>query len=162
MTTLSQNSREIICNRFKNFYTKKTIPDDFHNFLFSWYWKIIHNLYATANFFFLVYLFSFSFCRRTAGTSRYRIYQPSEIQVAFVTQSAAVVPGPPIMEILPHPKYHPVTHDNDIAVVKLSRKIKCGKFTRPICLPRPNMSVKHCKNFFTVGWGTVKGGRTGI
>ena len=54
-----------------------------------------------------------------------------------------------------HPNYRTYSHKNDIAIIKLSRKVHFNVFIQPICLPSPTLRFPTNENFkcFVSGWG---------
>jgi len=51
-------------------------------------------------------------------------------------------------------------HD-DVALLKLSEKLKFGKYVQPICLPEQGYSFKTAQPFVAVGWGSLEEGGWG-
>ncbi|XP_055544670.1 serine protease snake-like [Wyeomyia smithii] len=58
-----------------------------------------------------------------------------------------------IAELIPHPEYKQTSQYNDIALVKLERKVIFSPYIRPICLP--TKSDLNNKRAIATGWGTI-------
>jgi len=57
-------------------------------------------------------------------------------------------------KIFIHGKYKRQNHQNDIALVKLERKVKLGKYVSPVCLPEKDDDLAiPGKHGFVAGWG---------
>ncbi|XP_078348810.1 uncharacterized protein LOC144633803 isoform X2 [Oculina patagonica] len=60
-------------------------------------------------------------------------------------------------KIFIHDNYKRQSHENDIALIKLNRKVKLGKYVSPVCLPdlalRGNDLATPGKHGFVAGWG---------
>ena len=56
-----------------------------------------------------------------------------------------------VERIFKHPSYNQQTVDNDIAVLKLSRAAKFGKYVGPVCLPQQGSSVAVGTNCYITG-----------
>lgn len=53
-----------------------------------------------------------------------------------------------------HSNYKRQNHENDIALLKLERKVKLGKYVSPVCLPEENEDLAAPgKHGFVAGWG---------
>lgn len=53
-----------------------------------------------------------------------------------------------------HNNYKRQNHQNDIALVKLNRKVKLGKYVSPVCLPEMNEDLAiPGKHGYVAGWG---------
>lgn len=60
----------------------------------------------------------------------------------------------PVSKIFSHPSYQRSTLNNDIAIIKLSRPVKFGKFVSPVCLPDNDVPVgTEC---YITGWGKTR------
>ncbi|KAL6468287.1 hypothetical protein MHYP_G00239640 [Metynnis hypsauchen] len=63
----------------------------------------------------------------------------------------------PVSKIVSHPKYNPVTVDNDIALLRLATPVKFTDYILPACLPSRSLAerVLHLNGTQTVvtGWG---------
>ncbi|XP_066509082.1 vitamin K-dependent protein C-like [Hoplias malabaricus] len=63
----------------------------------------------------------------------------------------------PVSKIIPHPKYNPLTVDNDIALLRLATPVKFNQYILPACLPSRSLAerVLHLNGTQTVvtGWG---------
>ncbi|KAL7842053.1 hypothetical protein SRHO_G00237420 [Serrasalmus rhombeus] len=63
----------------------------------------------------------------------------------------------PVSKIVSHPKYNPVTVDNDIALLRLATPVKFTNYILPACLPSRSLAerVLHLNGTQTVvtGWG---------
>ncbi|XP_052895118.1 venom protease-like [Anopheles moucheti] len=58
-----------------------------------------------------------------------------------------------IAERIPHPEYKQTSHYNDIALIKLSRKVVFSPYIRPVCLPvQQTISQKRA---IATGWGAI-------
>lgn len=107
-------------------------------------------------------LFFFSREKPTLGQKQaLEFLNPSEITVAFLTETEEVEPGSSIEEIIPHPEFsvNPLRHD--IALLKLSRKLVCSQFRNPICLPLADLTVRRGEQFTVSGWGSEVSGSIG-
>ncbi|KAH8024255.1 hypothetical protein HPB51_022374 [Rhipicephalus microplus] len=61
-----------------------------------------------------------------------------------------------IDQLILHPDYRKVKkYDNDIALVRLSRKISYNEYAQPACLPSLTLSDTNGINVTVVGWGQV-------
>lgn len=58
-----------------------------------------------------------------------------------------------ISEVFVHPKYDPVTVDNDIALLKLRQPLKINKHVSPVCLPKDTDVMKDNARGTILGWG---------
>lgn len=56
-------------------------------------------------------------------------------------------------ERIPHPEYKQSSHYNDIALIKLSRKVIFTPYIRPICLPLQASGPQ--KRAIASGWGAI-------
>ena len=57
----------------------------------------------------------------------------------------------PVEKIFKHTSYNPQTINNDIAILKLSRAAKFGKFVSAACLPQQGVSVVVGTNCYITG-----------
>ena len=55
--------------------------------------------------------------------------------------------------LYPHPKYNPLTVDNDIALIELDEPVYFNDYLRPICLPDPTDVTPAGTRCYAVGWG---------
>ncbi|XP_058981501.1 uncharacterized protein LOC109611842 [Musca domestica] len=62
-----------------------------------------------------------------------------------------------IENIISHPEYSSEDHINDIALIKLDRKVQFKEHIKPICLPI-HLYTPTEENFFIAGWGHTKNG----
>ncbi|VVC44556.1 SRCR domain,Low-density lipoprotein (LDL) receptor class A repeat,Peptidase S1A, chymotrypsin [Cinara cedri] len=65
-----------------------------------------------------------------------------------------------VAKIIRHEKYNnggPVQHDNDVALFKLSEKLRFHEFLLPVCLPKPYMILKPNISCTVIGWGRRNG-----
>ncbi|XP_055636299.1 serine protease snake-like [Toxorhynchites rutilus septentrionalis] len=58
-----------------------------------------------------------------------------------------------IAELIPHPEYRQISQYNDIALLKLDRKVIFSPYIRPICLPLTGTLTN--KRAIATGWGTI-------
>uniref|UniRef100_A0A1S4GZD7 Uncharacterized protein n=2 Tax=Anopheles gambiae TaxID=7165 RepID=A0A1S4GZD7_ANOGA len=58
-----------------------------------------------------------------------------------------------IAERIPHPEYKQTSHYNDIALIKLNRKVIFSPYARPICLPLQAAIPQ--KRAIATGWGAI-------
>ncbi|KAL3201305.1 hypothetical protein MRX96_042975 [Rhipicephalus microplus] len=66
-----------------------------------------------------------------------------------------------IDQLIMHPDYRKVKkYDNDIALVRLSRKISYNEYAQPACLPSLTLSDTNGINVTVVGWGASVRGRS--
>lgn len=62
--------------------------------------------------------------------------------------------------ILIHNNYNSGTHENDIAVVKLSRPIAFNKNIHIVCLPEATQNISPGSTAYVTGWGSqISGGK---
>lgn len=47
---------------------------------------------------------------------------------------------------------------NDIALIRLNRKVSFSFYVQPICLPPPEMKLKTNETLMISGWGRTKTG----
>lgn len=63
----------------------------------------------------------------------------------------------PVQQPITHPKYNPITVDNDIAMLRLAKPVKFSTYILPACLPTKNLAERmlHRNGTVTVvtGWG---------
>ncbi|XP_073688771.1 trypsin-like [Garra rufa] len=60
-----------------------------------------------------------------------------------------------VIQIINHPKYDPDTHDNDIALVKLSSSVTFNDYISPICLAAAGSTFAEDTESWVTGWGTL-------
>ncbi|XP_018311399.1 trypsin-7 [Mycetomoellerius zeteki] len=58
-----------------------------------------------------------------------------------------------IASIICHEKYHPLTYDYDVALIKLSTLLTFKQNIKPILLALPSMSIKTDTKVIVTGWG---------
>ncbi|XP_018401165.1 PREDICTED: trypsin-7-like [Cyphomyrmex costatus] len=58
-----------------------------------------------------------------------------------------------IASIICHKKYHPLTYDYDVALIKLSTPLTFGENIKPILLALPSMNIKTGTQTVVTGWG---------
>jgi len=67
-----------------------------------------------------------------------------------------------LTKVVVHPLYgspNEVQHSNDIALLKVDRKIKFNKHIQPICIPKNVSDLVHVgKSAFVTGWGRINEG----
>eukprot|EP00112_Aurelia_sp_Birch-Aquarium-sp1_P007983 Seg1871.3 transcript_id=Seg1871.3/GoldUCD/mRNA.D3Y31 product="Transmembrane protease serine 9" protein_id=Seg1871.3/GoldUCD/D3Y31 len=63
-----------------------------------------------------------------------------------------------LSRVINHPRYNSRTQDNDIALLRLSRKVKFTKYIRPACLPSAAAVIRDGADAFVSGWGTTREG----
>lgn len=67
-----------------------------------------------------------------------------------------------VAEIFEHEAYNPrsLSKENDIAVIRLARKVSYSEYIRPICLPTGNIGNTSLDNvnFTVAGWGRTETG----
>ena len=60
-----------------------------------------------------------------------------------------------IAEIIMHPDYSHITHNNDVALFRLAEELTFSQEVRPVCLPRSDVSeMMMC---MVTGWGRTQG-----
>ena len=62
----------------------------------------------------------------------------------------------PIAEIILHPSYNPNNYDNDLALVKLSRKAALNDRVRTACLPDQTANFTAGEKCYIAGWGLLE------
>lgn len=65
-----------------------------------------------------------------------------------------------ISEYIKHPEYKPPLSYNDIALLKLDRKVNITRSVLPACLPEPEKRFDRKANVSTAGWGKLGFGGT--
>ncbi|KAF8788614.1 Acrosin-like protein [Argiope bruennichi] len=78
-------------------------------------------------------------------------YPPERFQVGILNNSGTRVPVQ-VVKLIAHPLFSINGRINDIALMKLSRPIRCGKLNAPICLPKRSRN-KIGDNLIVAGWG---------
>ncbi|KAK9758840.1 Trypsin [Popillia japonica] len=61
-----------------------------------------------------------------------------------------------VSNVIPHPDYHPLSKNNDIALIRLSRQVKFTNFIRPACLWN-TFNVRQ-NSAIATGWGATENG----
>jgi len=61
-----------------------------------------------------------------------------------------------VERIFKHPSYNKRVINNDIAVLKLSRAAKFGKYVSSACLPQHGASVAEGTHCYITGWGKIR------
>ena len=64
-----------------------------------------------------------------------------------------------IAEYIIHPGYKKPSSYNDIALVRLERKVTLSRAVLPACLPQPQYRLENKQNMTTLGWGLLGTGR---
>ncbi|CAL7945824.1 unnamed protein product [Xylocopa violacea] len=78
--------------------------------------------------------------------------------------TAANVQRIPVSDIISHPKYKRTSNYNDVAILKLKRKVQLTDTVKPVCLqtkPLPNLNtvrVASRTSFLVIGWGATNFG----
>ena len=62
----------------------------------------------------------------------------------------------PIAEIILHPSYNPNNYDNDLALIKMSRKAALNDRVRTACLPDQTTIFKAGDKCYIAGWGLLE------
>ena len=62
----------------------------------------------------------------------------------------------PIAEIIFHPSYDPSNYENDLALIKLSRKATINDRVRTVCLPDQNSTFAVGQKCIIAGWGLLE------
>jgi len=66
-----------------------------------------------------------------------------------------------LKRIIPHPRYDPLTYDNDMALMELETPVTLTQNILPICLPSPSHQFPAGQAAWITGWGaTREGGRS--
>uniref|UniRef100_A0A672S2F7 Trypsin-like n=1 Tax=Sinocyclocheilus grahami TaxID=75366 RepID=A0A672S2F7_SINGR len=65
-----------------------------------------------------------------------------------------------VTQIIIHPKYHPDTFDNDIALVQLSSSVTFNDYIRPVCLAAAGSTFAAGTESWITGWGKLNFGDT--
>ncbi|XP_067314563.1 trypsin-like [Pseudorasbora parva] len=63
-----------------------------------------------------------------------------------------------VVKIIVHPSYDSNTHDNDIALLRLSSAVTFNDYIRPVCLAALNSSFPSGTSSWITGWGDVQSG----
>uniref|UniRef100_A0A8D2ZJN8 Transmembrane serine protease 2 n=1 Tax=Scophthalmus maximus TaxID=52904 RepID=A0A8D2ZJN8_SCOMX len=63
--------------------------------------------------------------------------------------------GKTVDKIINHEKYDAETHDNDIALLKLSTPLTFTKTVKPVCLPNFGLNLSAGHQAWITGWGTL-------
>lgn len=63
-----------------------------------------------------------------------------------------------VKTILTHKNYNSITHENDIAVVKLERDVDFTKNIHRVCLPVATQNISPGSTAYVTGWGSQKYG----
>ncbi|KAG5334118.1 TRY7 protein, partial [Acromyrmex charruanus] len=58
-----------------------------------------------------------------------------------------------IASVICHKKYHPLTYDYDVALIKLSTPLTFGEYIKPILLAFPLMNITTGTQAIVTGWG---------
>lgn len=53
-------------------------------------------------------------------------------------------PSRSVDRIVLHPDFQPHNYNNDIALLRLSRRAELNPLVRPVCLPPPDQQVRDC------------------
>ncbi|XP_053341164.1 transmembrane protease serine 4b [Clarias gariepinus] len=69
----------------------------------------------------------------------------------YLTSSRAV----PVESIVMNQAYDPVSHDYDIAMVRLASEVLPGATIHPVCLPPYQLSISVGDNLVVTGWGIL-------
>lgn len=56
-----------------------------------------------------------------------------------------------VSQIILHPKYYPVSLNNDIALIKLAKPVSFNNYIQPICLPSVNEKIQYGKVCYVAG-----------
>ncbi|XP_062870573.1 transmembrane protease serine 2-like [Trichomycterus rosablanca] len=64
-------------------------------------------------------------------------------------------PGINITKIVKHPDYDKVTHENDIALMKLNTLLIMSPSVSPVCLPNSGMDISAPRQAYISGWAPV-------
>ncbi|CAM4626246.1 unnamed protein product [Leuciscus chuanchicus] len=63
-----------------------------------------------------------------------------------------------VVTIIVHPSYDSNTHDNDIALLRLSSTVTFNDYIRPVCLAAQNSIFSAGTSSWITGWGDVQSG----
>ncbi|XP_026544402.1 LOW QUALITY PROTEIN: transmembrane protease serine 9 [Notechis scutatus] len=72
------------------------------------------------------------------------------------TDSSSVKVG--IQQVVLHPSYNPALLDFDVAVLKLARPLRFGRYIQPICLPLAAHQFPVGRKCLVSGWGSLQDG----
>ncbi|KAM9348167.1 transmembrane protease serine 2 isoform 1-T2 [Symphorus nematophorus] len=64
--------------------------------------------------------------------------------------------GTSVDKIINHEKYNPDTHNNDIALLKLSRPLTFSSTVGAVCLPNVGVDLNAGQRAWITGWGTLR------
>ena len=67
-----------------------------------------------------------------------------------------------IGEYIIHPEFRAPSTYNDIALLRLERKVPLSRSILPACLPQPQYRLENIANMTTLGWGLLGHGRMKI
>ena len=62
----------------------------------------------------------------------------------------------PIADIIFHPAYNPSNYENDLALIKLSRKARLNDMVKTACLPDQNTTFATGTKCYIAGWGLLE------
>ncbi|XP_076154869.1 testisin-like, partial [Alosa pseudoharengus] len=63
-----------------------------------------------------------------------------------------------VAEIIRHPNYNDSTHENDMALLRLSSAVSFNGYIRPVCLAASGSIFHQGTDSWVTGWGTIKEG----
>ncbi|TSO37107.1 Transmembrane protease serine 4 [Bagarius yarrelli] len=88
------------------------------------------------------------FTRRTKELSRWSVV----LGQTYLGSSGAVS----VENILLHQAYNSVSHDYDIAMIRLASEVLPGDYIHPVCLPPYQLSVMEGDELAVTGWGVLQ------
>ncbi|XP_031170491.1 trypsin I-P1-like [Sander lucioperca] len=65
-----------------------------------------------------------------------------------------------LSQVIVHPGYDPNTHNNDIALLRLSSPVAFTDYISPVCLAAAGSTVPAGTTCWVTGWGTIRSGGT--
>lgn len=97
-------------------------------------------------------ILSTRFILTAAHCIRYRSRKAQAVTVVYNSTNKNQGPSAKVSDVIPHPRFNPDTVENDIAVLKLSERIRFDRFVKPVCLPMRRLHLTNRKAF-AAGWG---------
>ncbi|KAG7516369.1 hypothetical protein JOB18_030087 [Solea senegalensis] len=64
--------------------------------------------------------------------------------------------GKSVQKIINHENYDPDTHDNDIALLRLTSPLTLSSTVKPVCLPNAGVNLAAERQAWITGWGSLR------